>query len=471
MGPSRACRAAALVCHVEHAIKLRAPHALRLQLLPQPAIFPKCTLAGPREWLAHRHAELLPVSVFPRRLHPANAGGRDLLPRTRPPFLCDPCFRAAAETPPPIGRRTKHLGRTARRHRSAPYVGVIPFSTIRTFIAWCQAAAPFARRHAPWIACPPRLLSLPVRVLSASVSRRLFPPCRPAGCIRWPPARLFRQPRGSFGGAYYLRSTRRDQLSTQRMGLLSQAAVVGPDQVLGLSRLLYPSRRHRHIRLISLSGGNVCVAWNGYRRTQDQGDDARCQRFTSAASSYIPGPDCSISSALTGFFAKGRRCRQRPLCSLPRLLYAPSWPAANSELAAGTRQRRSDRTTSVTDFLHLPRLRLARMRLHRRRSSPCIHPSKQPFHCVRHDLIAAFRRPPAAGLLRQQPHPGQLCRSLTGPAFNPEHSERGHRINLMCFSAPSTRMRGRPCQNNALHQLRSWFVTVVPPTCIRHYPR
>jgi len=169
MGAITACRTALLGGHVEQCDDCGATR-IALQTPAATAIAQNWPGAGARRMArASDRPKLLPVPYFHVVFTLAEAGGPDRLPEQGPPSMGS-CFRAAAETlttMPPIP------GIWAR-NRASPRCsipGVRPCSTIRTFIAWCQAAAPRSTATR-WIACRPDFF-LPVRVLSR-LFRRLF---------------------------------------------------------------------------------------------------------------------------------------------------------------------------------------------------------------------------------------------------------------------------------------------------------
>jgi hypothetical protein len=186
-----------------------------------------------------------------------------------------PSMRSCSAPPPPLGHSPPWppiAGIWARKSASpqCSIPGVRACSTIRTFIAWCRAAA-LVRRH-ELDRLPPRLLPAGARAL-APVSQTV--PAEPAGCIRRRRAALLRQPCRSCR-AHSLRPGL-DQLrriewvvyakppvAPNRYWPISAAIpTASPSPTAGWSR----SPTAGPLRLEGLSPGQ-----------QDQGDDARCRR-------------------------------------------------------------------------------------------------------------------------------------------------------------------------------------------------
>ena len=120
MAAIEACRTAALGGHVERCEDCGRERVAYNSCRNRHC--PKCQGAAARDWLAAREADLLPVPVLPRRLHPAGRDRRRRLPeqdgRLRPPV--PGLVRGAADH----RRRSQAPRRPHRRHRRAPHMGL-----------------------------------------------------------------------------------------------------------------------------------------------------------------------------------------------------------------------------------------------------------------------------------------------------------------------------------------------------------
>jgi integrase/recombinase XerD len=135
-GPHRATRLRRAARHGRHhgvpdggarrsprAVRRLQQHTDRLQFLPQPSLS-QVPGAGARRMARASTGRTVAGAVFPRRLHPADAGRPDRLPEQG----------RRLRDPVPHGRRDTHhhrrrpqaSGRTNRRHCSAPYLGSDP---------------------------------------------------------------------------------------------------------------------------------------------------------------------------------------------------------------------------------------------------------------------------------------------------------------------------------------------------------
>lgn len=109
----------------------------------------KCQGLARAEWLAHRQAELLPVPYFHVVFTLPTLAGEIAFQTKAAVYAMQ--FRAAAETLTAADPR--HLGaQIGVTAVSIPGAG--PCSTIHTFVAWCQMAAPRSTARAGSLAAP-----------------------------------------------------------------------------------------------------------------------------------------------------------------------------------------------------------------------------------------------------------------------------------------------------------------------------
>ena len=217
---------------------------------------PKCQAQAAQRWLEARQADLLPVRVLPRGVHPAGGGGA--IAYYNKAVVYRLLFEVAAETLSTIAADPKHLGAqigatlvlhtwgSALTHH--PHVhGIVPGGGL----------SPDGER---WVACRPGFF-LPVRVLSRLFRRRFLEELRAAHPRR--PAAVLRR------ACRACRAARLRRLACAaaelRMGGLCQAPVRRPRSGAGLSVPLHPpgrdlqrgcrdGRARRHLPLEGLPG-------------------------------------------------------------------------------------------------------------------------------------------------------------------------------------------------------------------------
>src|SRR5215813_3239628 len=268
MSAITACRTAALGGHVEQCDDCGATRIAYNSCRNRHC--PKCQGLARVQWLADRQAELLPVPYFHVVFTlPAPVGEIAFQNKAAVYAIL---FCVAAETLATIAADPRHLG--------------AKLGITMVLHTWGQTLQHHPHVHCVvpgggpsldgtrWVTCRPGFL-LPVRVLGR-LFRRLFlrelENAFNAGKLRFFTNLANLAEPQAF-------APRLRELRTPRLGGLRQATVWRPRTGAGLSRPLYPSRRHRQqpAALARRREGSLYLERLSSGR-QDQSDDTRCRR-------------------------------------------------------------------------------------------------------------------------------------------------------------------------------------------------
>ena len=379
------------------------------------------------------------TSSSPCRRWPARSPSR-----TRPPSMRSCSALPLRRSPPSPPIPSIWARKSASPRCSIP--GVRPCSTIRTSIAWCQAAAPRSTARAGSLAAPASSCRCACsRGCSVDCSCRT---CRmhstPASCASSATLAGLAEPTAF--------ATALDQLRRIEWVVYAKPPFGGPEQVLAYLGRYTHRVAIANSRLVSLSDGKVRFAWKDYRA------NGKTKVMTLDADEFIRRfllhalPDGFHRIRYYGFLANGHRGDNLALCR--RLLDAhdtvpiPSWRPITPKAI--------DRTTPPTS----PSAPIAAAPCGG--SQPCRAPPPISRSTVtRHDPIAAMIV--IAAELAAQPVASQLlsrssCRQMT-------HPDLVRNRRLLAPSAPTARP---PCQTIA--SLDAAVQPSVSPARRRHYP-
>ena len=267
MGAITACRTAVLGGHVEQCDDCGATRIAYNSCRNRHC--PKCQGLARAQWLADRQAELLPVPYFHVVFTlPAPVGEIAFQNKS---VVYAILFRTAAETLATIAANPRHLG--------------AKLGMTMVLHTWGQTLQHHPHVHCVvpgggpsldgtrWVACRPGFF-LPVRVLSR-LFRRLFlqelENAFAAGKLRFFSNLVSLAEPQAF-------ARRLSELAAPRLGGLRQATIRQPRTGAGLSRPLYPSRRHRQqpTALARRRKGALHLERLPSRR-HHQDDDTRCR--------------------------------------------------------------------------------------------------------------------------------------------------------------------------------------------------
>ena len=309
MAAIEACRTAVLGGHVERCESCSQTRVAYNSCRNRHC--PKCQGLARAQWLADRHAELLPVAYF--HLVFTMPAGVALIALQNKAVIYDILFKAAAETVRVIGSDPKHLGAET--------------GMIAVLHSWGQALVHHPHLHcivpgggiAPdghWAACRPGFF-LSVRVLSR-LYRRVFLQRLEAA---FADGRL-----GFFGDLAslvnrpafeaYLGPLRRVEWL-----VYAKRPFGGPEQVLEYLGRYTHRVAIANSRLVELAGGQVRFRWKDYRNPD------RPKVMTLAAGEFIRRfllhvlPDGFRRIRHSGFLANGHRTSK--LAAIRKLLEVP----------------------------------------------------------------------------------------------------------------------------------------------------
>lgn len=217
-----------------------------------------------------------------------------------------------------------------------------PCSTIRTFIAWCQAAAPRSTARAGSLAAP-------ASSCRCGYSRACFVVCSCRTCsMPSTPASYASSATRRYGRTHGL-AAGLDQLRRIEWVVYAKPPFGGPAQVLAYLGRYTHRVAIANSRLISLSDGKVRFTRKDYRQ------DGKTSLMTLDADELIRRfllhalPDGFHRIRYYGFLANGRHGDNLALC---RRLLDAHHVAADSEFATG--HAISDRQSNACDFLICP---------------------------------------------------------------------------------------------------------------------